>query len=130
MGVSMTEVKAAWSLGEEIGSVLTDGVLAYDKIQYERRITQLEGYNRQLNQHLSTLEGYKKEIGNFWNDSEADEARKLIDINIQKIMLASERVEKVITASKGCVEVLDEAKGKAKEQLDDAISKISVFDNL
>ena len=52
----------------------------YTKAQYMARITELEGYHGQLQQHLEKLEELREQVFVFWEDANAEKIGKILDI--------------------------------------------------
>lgn len=48
----------------------------YTKAQYMARITELEGYHGQLQQHLEKLEELREQVFVFWEDANAEKSAR------------------------------------------------------
>ena len=119
----------AAAVAAEIGVTGIDGMLKYEKRQYQRKIEEFESYNNELKQHLERLESLKAQIPNFWTDAKGEKASRTIDATIQKVKGASNRIESLRVIYEETVEefqkkddklvtVLDEAEDLIKNLLD------------
>ena len=77
----------------------------YTKAQYMARITELEGYHGQLQQHLEKLEELREQVFVFWEDANAEKIGKILDIQIKSA------VEKLDGANLDVGQVLEAALG-------------------
>lgn len=107
-----------------------NGVLEFEKDHYERKLSDMEGYNKDLNNHLSTLEGLRDKIKTFWDDENAEKNIRLIETSISKVKESSDRVQKIIDACKGTIEILDDSKVSASEIIDQAINAVASVTDL
>lgn len=97
----------------------------YTKAQYQAKITELEGYYNQLNQHLARMQELKAEMFNFWNDENAQKTGQLLAIEIRKVQSAMDRTSDTLTFYKSAVEKLDGSNLSAGDLLDAALSFLS-----
>lgn len=98
-----------------IGSAAANITVKYAKSQYEAKIAELEGYNKQLNYHLDVLEAKKAEIAVFWTDDQGAKAQQRIASMITKVKRASKKIENLNTIYQKAVDSLE------KQQSDNEI---------
>lgn len=67
-------------------------IMKYQASEYEDKVTDLESYAERLNDHLEKLEGYQKEIPEFWTGREAEHYEELLTKYILACRDANERV--------------------------------------
>ena len=97
-------------------------MINYTKSQYLAKITELEGYYGQLEQHLGRMEDYKKQMFDFWNDQNAQDAGNVLTIEIRQVRNAMDRTADLLTFYKSAVEKMGGAGSTAKAILEDALS--------
>ena len=83
----------------------------YTKAQYMARITELEGYHGQLQQHLEKLEELREQVFVFWEDANAEKIGKILDIQIRQVQNSMDRTHDLLIFYKSAVEKLDAAIG-------------------
>lgn len=81
----------------------------YTKAQYMARITELEGYHGQLQQHLEKLEELREQVFVFWEDANAEKIGKILDIQIRQVQNSMDRTHDLLIFYKSAVEKLDGA---------------------
>ena len=81
----------------------------YTKAQYMARITELEGYHGQLQQHLEKLEELREQVFDFWEDANAEKIGKILDIQIRQVQNSMDRTHDLLIFYKSAVEKLDGA---------------------
>lgn len=96
-------------------------MIKYTKSQYEAKITELEGYYNQLSDHLSTMEGYKEQIFQFWDDPRGQDTAETLNKMITQVRNAMDRTSDLLTFYKSSVEKLSGADISAKSLLTDAL---------
>jgi len=97
----------------------------YTAAQYQAKITELEGYYSQLENHLSTMENLKNSMFDFWNDANAQEAGQSLAAEIRQVRNAMDRTSDMLTFYKSAVEKLDGANINVTSLLQDALSLLS-----
>lgn len=126
----MAGVAAAALGGIKIGEAIANGTLKYEKKLYEDKITEMEGYRTQLNAHFDKLQALKARISTFCNDSNGEKMTRTIEKASEKVQASSERVDKVITACKNSIEILEQNKMQASESLEKAIGLLDGISDL
>lgn len=128
--MAITAAIGAAKVGVDIGEAIANGKLNYEKSKYLEKIEEMEGYRTQLNSRLENLRALKARIPSFWNDENSEKMMMAIDKTIEKVVLISERVEKVIQACKNSVEILDKNKLTAGEKLGDVLDMLNGISDL
>lgn len=116
--------------GAKIGETIANGTLKYEKKLYQEKITEMEGYRTQLNSHFDKLQSLKARISTFCNDSNGETMTQTIEKASEQVKASSERVDKVITACKNSIEVLDNSKLNASGILEDALGLLNGISDL
>lgn len=110
------------------GKILTSGMLKYTKSVYEDKITELEGYNNRLNQHLQTLESLKSQIPGFWGASAGAKTVQALALTIEEVRSASERTANLRQIYRNTVEELDKQDILSEANLDAALEVLKRLD--
>lgn len=84
-------------------------VLHYSKGVYQNKINEIENFIKRLDDHLVTLRDYRSQIGNFWDDENARQAGKDLDILIRQVTNAQERARDMLGVYNKIVQDLDNA---------------------
>ncbi len=84
-------------------------LVKYTKAQYAEKLAELEGYYSQLNTHLSTMQGLKEQMYQFWDDENARSTGNVLASEIRQVKNAMDRTNDLIIFYKGSIEKLDEA---------------------
>lgn len=100
-------------------------IVKYTKAQYQAKITELEGYYAQLEQHLTNMENLKDNMFQFWDDENARTTGKILNATIRQVQNAMTRTSDLLIFYKSAIEKMSGADSTAKELLDDAFSVIS-----
>lgn len=95
--------------------------IKYTKSQYAAKITELEGQYSQLESHLSSLEGYKEQMYQFWDDENARKTGEALASMIRQVKNSMDRTKDMITFYKSTVEKLDGANIEVASSISDAI---------
>lgn len=70
-------------------------ILNYSKSVYENKINQLQQLAGELSVHLSTLEGKRNELRNFWDDTQGQKYFDVITEQLHNVRNAIEQVNKM-----------------------------------
>lgn len=97
-------------------------ILKYSKAQYQAKITELEGYYAQLEQHLQKMEELKSQMFTFWDDKNAQTTGQILAIEIRSVRSAMDRTNDMLTFYKSAVEKLGGTDGAVGDLLQDALS--------
>lgn len=82
-------------------------ILKYSKGEYQAKISELEGFYNQLNQHLDRMNKLKSEMYNFWNDERARKAGLVLTGEINSVRSAMDRTLDMINFYKSAVAKFD-----------------------
>lgn len=96
-------------------------VVKYTKAQYEAKISELEGYHNQLNEHLARMEDLKSQLFKFWNDSNAQTTGMILAEQIRKVRTAMDRTTDSINMYKSAIENLEGVNFSAGNILSEAL---------
>ena len=94
----------------------------YTKAQYQAKITELEGYYNQLNQHLERMKELKEQLFKFWNDANAQTTGQLLAAEIRKVQTAMDRTSDSITMFKAAIDGMDGVNFSIGDILGDALN--------
>lgn len=97
-------------------------VVNYTKSQYEAKISELEGYYKQLEQHLQRMEGLREKMFQFWDDPNARTVGSVLEIQIRQVRNASARTMDMLTFYRNAVSQLDASSSLSNEILEGALS--------
>ena len=97
-------------------------IVKYTQAQYNAKITELEGYQSQLEQHLNRMEGLRDNMYTFWDDPNARTAGQMLGIQIRQVRNAMDRTTDLLTFYKTAVEKLDGSNLSASSMISEAIS--------
>lgn len=97
----------------------------YTKAQYMARITELEGYHGQLQQHLEKLEELREQVFVFWEDANAEKIGKILDIQIRQVQNSMDRTHDLLIFYKSAVEKLDGANLDVGQVLESALGTLA-----
>jgi hypothetical protein len=100
-------------------------MVSYTKSQYEAKITELKGYYSQLEKHLTTMEGYKDSMYDFWDDENARTTGEMLAIEIRQVRNAMDRTQDMLTFYESSVEKLDGANIGVASTIQQAIAILS-----
>lgn len=79
-------------------------IVKYTKAQYTAKISEIEGCVQRLRNHLSTLEGLKSQVHNFWDDPQMPEYLKRLTTAIVGVRNAMDRTQKLLAEYNGMVD--------------------------
>ena len=97
----------------------------YTKAQYQAKITEIEGYYNQLEQHLARMQELKSQIFNFWNDANAQTTSQVLAAQIRNVQTAMDRTYDTITLHKSAIDGLDGVNFEVSDILKDAIGMLN-----
>ena len=100
-------------------------VLRYSKGVYKNKISEIQGFIQRLDAHLVTLKDYRSQIPNFWDDENARQAGRDLDILIRQVTNAQERARDMLGVYNKIVDDLDNAKQSTSGLLEDASGILS-----
>ena len=100
-------------------------ILKYSKAQYLAKISELEGYYGQLEQHLQRMEDLKSQMFQFWNDKNAQTTGQILAIEIRSVRSAMDRTNDMLTFYRSTVEQLGGTDGAVGDILQQALSMLS-----
>lgn len=100
-------------------------IINYAKKDYLAKITELEGYHKQLSEHLGKMQEYKSQIPNFWEDENAQLAAQILNNQIRSTERTMAQVEDNLTFYRSIVEKLGGVGDSTSELLKKALSIIS-----
>lgn len=94
----------------------------YEKAQYQAKITELEGYNNQLSEHLSRMEELKSRIFDFWDDENGRKAGQALAQQIRHVQSTKDKTTEMINFYKSTIEEIDGVNLNVSGLLESAIS--------
>ena len=97
-------------------------LIKYTKAQYQAKITELEGYYQQLEQHLTRMQDLKGQIFSFWNDANAQKTGQILAAQIRNVQTCMDRTNDTLIFYKAAIEKLDGADLSVSDLLDEALS--------
>lgn len=100
-------------------------IINYAKKDYLAKITELEGYHRQLSDHLGKMQEYKSQIPNFWEDENARTTAEILSIQIRSTERTMAQVEDNLTFYRSIIEKLGGVGSSTDEMLKKALGIIS-----
>lgn len=100
-------------------------IIKYAKKDYLAKITELEGYHKQLTEHLAKMQDLKGDIGKFWESEGASTTAELLAIQIRATERTMAQVEDNLTFYRTIIDKLDGADLNASEMLRDALAVVS-----
>lgn len=104
------------------GVAISGIIIKFQKSVYDKKISELKGYANKLDSHLTTLQGYKQQIINFWKDKTGDEYVRAIDKQIQQLTTARQRVEDLSNLYDELKAALDSAQNTVTEKVNEISS--------
>ena len=100
-------------------------IINYAKKDYLAKITELEGYHKQLSEHLGKLQEYKSQIPNFLEDENAQTTAEILNIQIHRTERTMAQVEDNLTFYRSIIEKLGGVGSSTNELLEKALGIIS-----
>lgn len=100
-------------------------VVKYTKAQYQAKITELEGYYNQLDQHVARMQDLKSKMFSFWEDANAQTAGQILAAQIRDVQKTMDRTNATINFYKSAIDQLDGANFSVGDILKDALSVLS-----
>ncbi len=97
----------------DIADVATGIGFNYTQIEYEDKIAGFESLINRLKIHQDDLMDLRNQIPGFWDDTEAHETYKALELTIIKVRQAMERAERL---TNDCKEIVSDLK-KGKEEI-------------
>lgn len=94
----------------------------YTQAQYQAKITELEGYYAQLEQHLTRMQELKSQMFNFWDDPNAQTTGQILAVQIRNVQNAMDRTSDTLSFYKSAIEKLDGVNISVGDLLGDALS--------
>ena len=94
-------------------------VLNYSRNYYEQKISALENYSRQLEQHLNTLDTLKGKIKDFWKDDDAITYMKTLNAQIGSVRTAQDMVNTLRATYAGLQQEIKKTKAKVTIDITD-----------
>lgn len=100
-------------------------VLKYSKQEYQNKITELEGYYAQLENHLARLEALKTQMFEFWDDEKARRAGIALQEIILKVRNQLNYTNMTLSTFNNCVGDMDQTMTLVGSDLEQAISAVT-----
>lgn len=97
-------------------------IIKYQQSEYEAKITELEGYHKQLTGHLDTMEKLKDKMPDIWNDARAQETMKILSEQVRQVRAAMDKTAETLTFYRTAVEKLNAANSQVDSLLEAALS--------
>ncbi len=95
--------------------------VSYTQAQYQGKITELEGYYKQLELHLGRMQELKNQMFDFWNDPNAQTTGQILAVEIRAVQTAMDRTADTITFYKSTIDKMDGANLSVADILADAL---------
>lgn len=96
-------------------------MVKYSQAQYQAKITELEGYIAQLQQHLDTMKELREKMFQFWDDDNARLTGDVLNIQIKSVQSAMDRATDMLIFYKSTVEKMSGANLSISGMLADAL---------
>ena len=96
-------------------------IINYTKKDYLAKIAELEGYYDLLSTHLDTLNGYKSQMFNFWNDPDAQKTGTILNSMIHRVERTMNQTSEMLTFYKAAVEKFGGTSTTTDELLEKAL---------
>lgn len=96
-------------------------VLKYTQSTYDAKITELEGYLSQLQDHYDRLEALKADMYNFWNDDNSIKAGEALTTTMRQVNNAMQRTTDMLNFYRNSVSKLSGASSTVSGALEDAL---------
>ena len=100
-------------------------ILKYSQAQYQAKISELESYYAQLEQHLQTMENLKSNMFSFWDDKNAQTDGQILAMEIRNVRSAMDRTNDMLTFYKSAVEKLGGTDSAVDDLLQGALNLLS-----
>ena len=104
-------------------------VLNYSRNYYEQKISALENYSRQLEQHLNTLDTLKGKIKDFWKDDDAVTYTKPLNTQIGSVRTAQDMVNTLRATYAGLQQEIKKTKAKVTIDIADISGMLRLIDD-
>lgn len=104
-------------------------VLNYSRSYYEQKITALENYSRQLEQHLNTLDTLKGKIKDFWKDDDAITYMKTLNAQIGSVRRAQDMVNNLRATYAGLQHEIKKTQAKVTIDIEDISGMLRLIDD-
>ena len=99
--------------------------IAYSKKDYIAKITELEGYHKQLSGHLGKMQEYKNKISNFWYDENAQTTAEILNVQIHATERTMAQVEENLIFYRSIIDKLSGVGDTVGEALKLALALIA-----
>ena len=103
-------------------------VLNYNRGYYEQKISAMESYGKQLEQHLNTLDNLKGKIKDFWQDDDAATYLKNLTMQISSVRGAQGLVDSLRTTYTELQQQIKETKDKVTIDVTDISGMLSIIE--
>lgn len=107
-------------------------IIKYAKGTYEKKVSNLEDYIRQLDTHLETLKTYRDQLGNYWKDAEGKRYWDLVNTEIRAVQNARTRSQNLRNVYNDASGELNKQHAVAADYLSEAesvINNLGIRDN-
>ena len=99
--------------------------VTYTQAQYQAKITELEGYYKQLELHLGRMQELRNQMFDFWNDENAQTTGLILSNEIRAVQTAMDRTADTITFYKSTIDKMEGANIDVVNTLQDALGLIA-----
>ena len=96
-------------------------IVNYAKKDYDAKITQLEGYNNLLNEHLGKMRELKGQIKEFWSDDNTETTVMILHEMILKTERTMDDVKENLIFYRSIVDKLEGVNNSSKGVLEEAL---------
>lgn len=100
-------------------------IINYAKKDYLAKITELEGYQKMLSEHLGKMQDYKSQIVNFWDDEDAQKTVQILNVMIHSTERTMTQVEDNLIFFRSIVEKFGGVGTSTNELLEKALGIIA-----
>lgn len=113
-----------------LGVAISGIIIKFQKSVYDEKISVLQGYATELDNHLNILKGYKGAIPGFWNDETGKDFERVIDEQINQLTVARQRVEDLSHLYDNLKSTLDKSRNVVKEKVDEITGIVGALTGL
>lgn len=100
-------------------------IIKYTQAQYKAKITELEGYESELESHLEKLKDLRSQMFNFWEDQNAQEVGNVLNLEIRSVERMMAQTKDSLRFYRSSVDKLSGADVSAASMIKDALGLLS-----
>lgn len=100
-------------------------IINYTKLQYQEKINALNSSKGRLENHLGLMRDLRTQLPKFWNDPNAQQTGKVLDLMIDATQGAHTRTNDLLSFYQNAVDDLDASGNFGSEAIQDALSLLA-----